>query len=184
MKPLIRAAASFLIVAALAVFIAGCDEPPNYVTPDQQQAAQQKKVSAESNAQTGMPGVTNFTEKKLVKHLYELRDEKIVTYSYVPDMQGHLWHLCNSIGYGLPYGVQFTNPERPAEAYETHEQGNLALPQAEPNGLYMPPTAEGTWIICTNPNGSGDLAPVYVEPRVIVSPFKLTSFGEYGEATK
>lgn len=46
------------------------------------------------------------------------------------------------------------------------------LPQADPNGLFSPASAEGTWILLKDPHGS-DVKPVYVEPRVIVSPFKL-----------
>ena len=150
----------------------GCDNTPS---TDKKVQEQQEAMQAQQQAQTGMPGVTNFTEAKLVKHLYELRDQKIVTYTYVPDMNGKLWHLCNSIGYGLPYGVQFSNAEKRIGG----EQYGYNLPQAEPNGLYMPPTAEGTWIICSNPDKSGDIAPIYVEPRVIVSPFKLHAEGEY-----
>lgn len=150
----------------------GCDDTPP--TADQQSTAKQEAIQQESNRQTGMPGVTNFTEKKIVKKLYELRDQNIATFSYIPDFQGRLWHLCDSIGYGLPYGVQFTNPERIVQQYSSSYG---TLPQAEPNGLFMPPTAEGTWIICAASNG--DPTPVYVEPRVIVSPFKLKAFGEY-----
>lgn len=142
-------------------------------TQDRQEHMQQQQV-----AQTGLPGITNFTEAKLVKHLYELRDQKILTYTYVPDMNGKLWHLCNSIGYGLPYGVQFSNPEK-VTSY--HSSNYLTLPQAEPNGLYMPSTAEGTWVTCINPNKPSDIAPVYVESRVITSPFKLRTMGEYAE---
>ena len=50
--------------------------------------------------------------------------------------------------------------------------------QAEPNGLFMPSTAEGTWVICAGEK-AGDIRPIYVEPRVIVSPFKLHSISEY-----
>jgi hypothetical protein len=153
----------------------GCDNP----TPDKQMTEKQMTMNDEANRQVGMPGITNFTEKKLVRTLYELRDQNIVTYAYVPDLQGRLWHLCDSIGYGLPYGVQFSNPQRPAYGWETHEAGNIALPQAEPNGLFMPSTAEGTWVTCQDPIQKGKIAPVYVEPRVIVSPFKLQAFGDY-----
>jgi hypothetical protein len=46
------------------------------------------------------------------------------------------------------------------------------LDQPEPNGLFMPNAADGTWILCLDPN-TKDLQPVYVEPRVVVSPFTL-----------
>jgi hypothetical protein len=141
---------------------------------DQQQKQAQEQISQQSNAQVGMPGVTNFTEKKIVRELYELRDKNVATFSYIPDLNGKLWHLCDSIGYGLPYGVQFSNPEK-----VTHDYVNSygTLPQSEPNGLFMPPTADGTWVICAGDKGAP--TPVYVEPRVIVSPFKLRAEGEY-----
>lgn len=40
-----------------------------------------------------------------------------------------------------------------------------------PGGLYMPSQAEGTWIMALD--SAGDAHPLYVEPRVIVSPFRL-----------
>lgn len=167
---------AFLAMSCCAFQNISCDDTPS---TDQKVQMQQEQMQAQQQAQTGMPGIVNFTESKLVKHLYELRDQKIVTYTYVPDLNGRLWHLCNSIGYGLPYGVQFSNPEKHIGGGNTY---NYNLPQAEPNGLYMPPTAEGTWIMCANPNAQGGVEPVYVEPRVIVSPFKLRSEGEYALA--
>ena len=49
------------------------------------------------------------------------------------------------------------------------------IPQAEPNGLFSPPSANGTWVLCSNPNKAGETMPVYIEPNVIVSPFPLVS---------
>lgn len=149
----------------------GCDETP---ASDKMQKEKQEQMAQQANQQVGMPGVTNFTEKRLVRTIYELRDKNVATFSYLPDMNGKLWHLCDSIGYGLPYGVQFSNPDKVVQSYS---QSFGTLPQSEPNGLFMPSTAEGTWIICASPKG--DPAPVYVEPRVIVSPFKLNAAGEY-----
>ena len=41
-----------------------------------------------------------------------MRDRNIATYTYLVDMQGRLHHVCDSMGYGLPYGVQYSNPEK------------------------------------------------------------------------
>jgi len=168
---------SLVTILFLAVVMIGCDDMPT--STDQKVSQQQAQLTSEANKQTGMPGITNFTEMKIVKKLYELRDQQISTYSYVTDMNGNLHFVCSSIGYGLPYGVQFSNPERhaPNEAYT---QSGYNIPQAEPNGLFMPPTAEGTWVICAGEK-AGDIRPVYIEPRVIVSPFKLHSVSEYQE---
>jgi hypothetical protein len=160
------------IVSILAVIVFSCcafDDSGCGQSTDQKTSDQQEQMQQQAMAQVGMPGITNFTELKLVKRLYELRDTEIVTYAYIPDMQGKLWHLCDSIGYGLPYAVQFSNPMK-------DEHTNYPMPQAEPNGLFMPASAEGTWVMCGTRGGTH---PVYVEPRVIVSPFKLKAEGEY-----
>ena len=160
------ALAATLVVA---IFTIGCDLTPD---SDQQTRDQQEQMSAQSNAQTGMPGITNFTEKKVMKRLYEMRDKNIATFTYIVDMQGKLHHVCDSMGYGLPYGVQYSNPEKVAQW-----NPSLTLPQSEPNGLFMPPSAEGTWVICASTKG--EFTPMYIEPRVIVSPFRLNAVVDY-----
>ena len=143
-------------------------------TPDRKDAEQQKQMLAEGQRQTGMPAIHNFQEKKLLKMIYELRDnEKVVNYAYLyNEYQGKLVYLGKCVGYGIPYSTQYSNPERPAEGWETHEQGNITLPQAEPNGLFMPNSSDGTWLMLLDAEGTPH--PVYIEPKVIVSPFKLT----------
>jgi hypothetical protein len=50
------------------------------------------------------------------------------------------------------------------------------LPQAEPNGLFMPSSAEGTWLMLLD--SKNEPHPVYIEPRIIVSPFSLNASNE------
>jgi hypothetical protein len=50
--------------------------------------------------------------------------------------------------------------------------GITTLPQADPNGLFSPAAADGTWVLCLNPR-TRELSPLYVEPRIISSPFPL-----------
>ena len=113
-----------------------------------------------------------------MKRLYEMRDRNIATYTYLVDMQGRLHHVCDSMGYGLPYGVQYSNPEKHL-AYGSNDpyHTDYSLPQSEPNGLFMPPNAEGTWVICASTKG--EFTPLYLEPRVIVSPFRLNAVDDY-----
>lgn len=176
----LQTAGAVMILSIIGFSAIGCmDDQP--IPADQRAQNQQEVLNREALAQTGMPGISNFTEKKLVKKLYELRDKSLVTYTYVPDMQGRLWHVCDSIGFGLPYGVQYTSPEK-AVYGNTSPMTIVTLPQSEPNGLFMPSTAEGTWVFCANPDKSGDAEPVYIEPRVIVSPFKMRAAGEWALA--
>jgi hypothetical protein len=137
---------------------------------DAQQRRQQETILAEGSAQTGMPAIKNFRERKLLKDILELRDQDgLVTYTYTfAEMTGTLKFFCNSIGYGIPYATEYTNPQKTVSDY--HDSATIA--QADPNGLYSPASAEGTWVMCLNP-ATKRSQPVYLEPRVIVSPFKL-----------
>jgi hypothetical protein len=156
--------ASIASLAILGLVLTGCEE-----SSDTQQRAQQERILQEGTAQTGMPAIKNFRERKLMKQIIEMRDQDgLVTYTYtVPETTGRPVFLCNSIGYGLPAATQYTNPEK----YEYNN--GTTLPQADPNGLFSPSSAEGTWVLCSDPSGSGKTLPVYVEPRIIVSPFPL-----------
>lgn len=143
---------------------------------DHAQRVKQEQMSQQGNAQVGMPGITAFQEKKIMRRLYEMRDQNVATYTYLVDMQGKLHHVCDSMGYGLPYGTQFSNPEKIQVAADgTTYNTSPLVPQSEPNGLFMPPSAEGTWVICASTKG--EFTPMYIEPRVIVSPFRLNAEG-------
>lgn len=157
----------FLFV--LAVF-AGCEVTPK---ADQIDAARQEQSLKQAQAQVGLPGIINFQEKKELKQIYELRDqEKLVCYAYFyNEFTGKLVYFGKCLGYGIPYSTQFSNPDRIAGGYETPSTGNVTIPQAEPNGLFMPNSSEATWLLMLDETGASH--PVYVEPRIIVSPFKL-----------
>jgi hypothetical protein len=156
-----------LVAVGVVAMLSACDVQQS---SDDVQSAQQEKILAEGTSQVGMPAIKNFRERKLAKEILELRDQEgLVTYTYFwNEMQGKLVFFCNSIGYALPYATQFTNPEK----LDYSSRGVTTLPQADPNGLFSPASAEGTWILCKDPN-SDAVKPVYVEPRSVVSPFKL-----------
>lgn len=153
-----------------------CSEPDT--STDAVQRQQQEQLSSEATRQVGMPGIANFTERRMMKKILELRDQSISTFTYAVNMQGQLMHVCDSIGYGLPYATQFTNPQYIARYAQNY--GYAVLPQADPNGLFSPSSAEGTWVACVNQQKK-DYDVVYVEPRIIVSPFRLKSSGEWQE---
>jgi hypothetical protein len=156
---------TLILLAALAVV--ACDEP----TTDDKQAAIQEQSLEQAHAAIGMPATPNFQERRTAKDLYELRDKSIATHAYiVNEMTGCLIYLGPAVGYGLPYATQYTSPTR--TVYHGTNGGYFQVPQAEPNGLFMPATAEGTWVMLKDPKGE-DVKPVYIEPRVIVSPFRL-----------
>ena len=137
-------------------------------TSDDVQRRQSETMLKEATSQTGMPAIKNFRERKLLKDILELRDQDgLVTFTYTwSDYAGKLSFFCHSIGYGIPYATQYTNPEK-------YEVNGATLPQADPNALFSPASAEGTWVMCADPAGKNGTKPVYIEPRIVVSPFKL-----------
>ena len=143
-----------------------------------------EKLMSEANKQVGLPGIVNFQEKKLMKQIYELRDqENLVCYAYLYNRNsgsvGQFLGKC--IGYGLPYSTQFSNPIK-YTGVTTDKVADFAgkdwyysyelMPQAEPNGLFMPEGLSATWLLLIDPKTKKP-RPVYVEPEIIVSPFKL-----------
>lgn len=156
-----------LLALGAVALVNACDVQPS---SDEKQQEQQEKILAEGTAQTGMPAIKNFRERKLLKDILELRDQEgLVTYTYImPEMTGKPSFFCSSIGYGIPYATEYTSPQK----VDWHRNGNVPLPQADPNGLFSPADAEGTWVMCLDP-GKKQAVPVYIEPRIIVSPFKL-----------
>ena len=168
----------FIMIVVLFVVvgmsIVACDKEVKN-TADDIQAEQTAKAMGEAQRQVGMPNVVNFQQRKLMKLIYELCDkEDLITYAYIKsDYQGKLFFIGKCIGYGIPFSAQFTNPE-----VVVHEQsysgGSFGtLPQADPNGLFMPTSSSATWLMMIDPK-TGKPRPVYIEPEIVVSPFPLT----------
>jgi len=154
---------------------------------DTQQAEMNEAIVSDLRMQTGMPAVTNVfgfamgnvvgiligQELKLAKMIYELRDsEDLVCYAYIVNLYGELIFLGECIGYGLPYSVQFSAPERLVRTDLGESTGDMLVPQPEPNGLYMPEGLSATWLMLIDPD-TGAPRPVYCEPSILVSPFPL-----------
>jgi hypothetical protein len=160
-----------LLIAAVATVLSACF-PQYHENSTEIERRKQEELSLRGVESVGMPAITNFAEKRMFKDILELRDKSVATTTYLVGMNNQLTKLCDSVGYGLPYATQYTNPQRVAKVNETPDRGNIVLPQADPNGLYSPASADGTWVLCVD-HKDGKAKPVYVEPRVIVSPIPL-----------
>lgn len=163
--------AGLLAAAGALLALTSCELPKP--SSDDVQRRQQEVILQEGTAAVGMPAIKNFRERRLMKDLYELRDQaSLPTFTYVQSMNGRLVFLCDSIGYGIPYATQMTNPQK-VEYSSLHGTYNLSvLPQADPNGLFSPASADGTWVMCKDSAGT-DVKPVFIEPKVVVSPFRF-----------
>ena len=168
----------FLILLIIPFLLMGCLKQ-NPKSIDAVLTKQSEKAMREANAQIGMPAIKNFQERKLAKMIFELRDqENLITYAYIVNrMTGELVFIGKCIGFGLPYSVQYTNPEKIISRNREHSHwyagdSPQTIPQADPNGLFMPEGLSATWLMMIDPT-TKEPRPVYVEPQIIVSPFRL-----------
>jgi hypothetical protein len=182
MKKLIRA---LMILTAL--MFAACTYNPS--SSDIQRDKQEQNLK-EAVSEVGTPNIKNYREMRALKDIQELCDQEgFTTYTYLENMiptvvpghtalGGKLTFMMESIGYGIPYATQFTAPESmqrytiPGDAHHTIAYGIEKLPQADPNGLFKPASADGTWVLVTDPVKKRAV-PIFVEPRIVSLPFKL-----------
>lgn len=156
---------STVMIAAMAL-LASCDSGQSDGAKKETEAT--KRIMDQVAMVVGTPAIKNFTEKRQLKMLYELRDQaNLATYTYYTDMNGNLHKVCpaTSIGYGMPFSAQFTAPS--VDEYIV-SGATKTIMQPEPNGLYMPDSTSATWVICLGKDGK-KLNPVYVEPQIVVS---------------
>lgn len=161
-----------LCIVVVGLIFTGCVDTKS---SDYVQSKQQETMLKEATKQTGMPAIKNFRERKLLKDILELRDQEgLTTYTYIiAEQTGKLIFLGESVGYGIPYATQYTSPEK-VYRYGDNSVSDITVPQADPNGLFSPASAEGTWVILKDKN-SDKTSVVYVEPRIVVSPFQLST---------
>lgn len=160
---------AFVLSAVVLVGVVGC--PSGGQSSDSKMRDQTESALKEANAQIGMPAIVNFQERKLAKMIFELRDqERLVCWAYIVNhMTGELVFIGKCVGFGLPYSVQYTNPMK---IVRSTGGKRTAIPQADPNGLFMPSGLSATWLMMIDKE-TGDPRPVYVEPPILVSPFPL-----------
>lgn len=168
-----------MLASVSLLLLAGCDDPTPSSTQRERHA--QEQLANQASVAVGLPAINNFTEKRQLKAIYELRDQaNLTTYTYTLDLNGKRHKVCpsTSVGFGIPYATQFTNPMRMEKStLGTTGVAIATIPQADPNALFSPPSADGTWVICLNPT-TKELAPAFVEPRVVVYTFEMPSVGE------
>lgn len=157
----------FVFTLCFLVMNIGCDQISK--SSDAELAQRTEQSMAEANRQIGMPNIINFQQRKLMKLIYELCDkEDLICYAYIKsDYQGKLVFIGKCIGYGIPFSAQYTNPEK-----IVFQAGFGTLPQADPNGLFMPTSSSATWLMMIDPETQKP-RPVYLEPEIVVSPFPL-----------
>lgn len=184
---------ALMLFALCSLFLAGCNGTA-IQSADSKIAQQQERNLAEGDAQVPPPSIVNWNEKRMLKLIQEKRDmPNLQTWTYTKNMDGKYTFVCDSIGYGLPYDTRSNNPEHyefvttysgayyngsGGNGYIQDDQGNRLwgehhiMPQPEPNGLFIPEGAHGTWNLCKDPKtGKSDVT--YQEEDVAVFPYQL-----------
>ena len=159
--------APILLIAALA----GCNVDPETSDAAQRQTKATKVSLDAADREIGMPRISNFAQRKLLKNAYEDMDQTTLVYVYTQALDGRFVCLGQAVGYGVSLGTQFTAPY-----YNTYpgisERGIAQEPQAEPNGLFMPESGAATIVNLVDP-ATGKARTALVEPNVVTSPNKL-----------
>lgn len=143
------------IALMLSLSVVACD------SVDDEQERQTEQLMTEAQKQIGMPNIKNFAERKMLKEVLEKADDpNLITYLYTTNLEGKLVYQGRGIGFGIPYSVQFTNPER-------YEYQGATLPQADPSGLFKPDGLSATWYMMIDEE-TGESYVEYFEPEIIV----------------
>jgi len=152
-----------VFVLSLSVFI-GCEE---VTSADKEQREQTEELMREANNQVGMPNIKYFSEKKMLKEVLEKCDDpELITYIYTVNLNGKLIYQGRGIGFGVPYSVQYTNPDYIARSY-SNGGGGVVLPQADPSGLFKPEGLSATWYMMIDEE-TGETYVEYFEPEIVV----------------
>ena len=164
--------AIIFLVFVMVLSLSGCADSANDT-----QRIQTERLLQESNSVVGMPNIVNFTEKKQLKDIYELCDQTdLITYTYTKStMSGKYVFEGQSIGYGVPFSAQFSNPETLSRFVEGKAMETYTwemAPQAEPNGIFKPTSSMATWVILIDPV-TGERNPAYYEPEIVVRQKKI-----------
>jgi hypothetical protein len=168
-----------VLVLVLSVF-AGCEETIDEKSSDKIQAEKAERVNKQKTLRVGEPSITNFYEANQVKEIYEKRDNaELICYAYVQNLEGQFIYLGISKGYGVNASIQFSNPVKVVNkreiyyALDTRTSEYLDfMPQAEPNGLFMPEGLAATYISILD-EVTGEFGLSYVEDNINVFEHKL-----------
>ena len=165
-----------LVLIVVMVGIVGCSSTDTIEnkTSDQVQAEKAERVNKQKTLRVGEPSITNFYEANQVKEIYEKRDNaELLCYAYTKNIDGQLVYLGISKGFGVNASIQFSNPVKVQSAEDDYGiwsadgKGPILVPQAEPNGLFMPEGLMATYISILNED-TGEFGLSYVEDNLNV----------------
>ena len=164
---------SLVLVVTMVFVLAGCSEDisPNNTKEERQYTEQ---LMQQATDEIGMPNITEFYEKKMAKEIFEKRDDSsLICYVYNQNLDGQYIFIGKSMGYGLPYSTQYTNPQTYLDdPHGSYDSGSVVVSQADPNGLYSADGLSATWLMMIDET-TGENYIMYAEPTIVVTENKL-----------
>lgn len=166
-----------VVIGALCLSVvlafSACDVNEN---SDSKQESATEQSMQQADKEIGMPAITNFTERKELKNIYELRDQSnLICYAYILNqMNSKFDYLGECVGFGIPYGTEYSNPNKVTNGGNSPDTGtgNVAISQADPNLLYPSASTQATWLTMIDAK-TGKQEVMYAEPNVVVYQTKL-----------
>ena len=156
-----------MLLAIVTIFTGSCGKTPHYQKFQQERTRQ---LIDEAERQVGFPNIVRFQIKKELKMILEKQDKAdLVTFAYAYNpFMGKFVFLGLSLGYGIPFSAQYTNPE---QIVYTHDRV-VTIPMPDPNGIYPPSSSSATWLLLIDPV-TKKINLVYFEPHLTVSEYPL-----------
>ena len=159
---------AFLASLFTSLFMVSCYTRPNSDTITSQR---QETLIMQAVAKIGMPAIKYFRELRMMNRILEERDQAITTWTYIwSDYNRCFTFIGTSIAYPIPYSTERTSPQKIVRWSSEHR---IAMPQADPNGLYPPSSAEGAFVEMNNPTKVNATGLVYSEPRISTFPYEV-----------
>lgn len=152
----------------MAVMLGGSDGDGCTTAP--QSAASKEQATQDVQMQQfirnqPVPSFDWSLERHMLIQLYAARQRATNTFSVVQsEYTGKVLWSCPSMGFPLPYATQLTNPQQLIQKSDSSHWYDGVVAQQEPNGLFSPPAADGTWVPCVDEKGR--ITPVYEERKV------------------
>lgn len=156
------------------IITGGCSGDQTTESRDAERVSQQ--ASQYEKAQP-IPTFDWSLERDLLRKLYVLRNQKVITHSVWRSDHGMIEGDCASYGYGMPYDSSLTNPlvatdiDNEGEEHSVQGGALTTIEQQEPNGIFPSKNTSATWVMCLGPAGTAE--PIYVETKVTAYPYPV-----------
>ena len=141
-------------IAAGAIFLAACQTGPT-VPKGQNLENNQQKTSTESLV-NNQP-LPHFAYSQMRQNLIEIETAEAngvqTTSFFFNQGQRDPVNHCPSIGVPLPNTASLSNPQQVVDGSGDRGGGNVTIGQMDPNGIYVPASSTGTFVICIDAQG-------------------------------